>query len=48
MPHMPRTYEVYVNGSPKFEGAWTECKNFAARVLKYDPDAEVQITEIDG
>lgn len=40
-------YEVYINGSAKFAGTLEECENFAALVQSEDPDAEVQITEVE-
>lgn len=36
------TYEVYVNGSAKFEGTLAECEKFAARYA--EKGDEVQIT----
>jgi hypothetical protein len=41
------TYEVYVNGSAKFEGSREECEKFAAARLRDEPSAEIQITEVE-
>ncbi len=40
-------FEVYINGSAKFEGTLQRCRTFAAMILRANPDAEIQIVEIE-
>ena len=40
-------FEVYINGSAKFEGTLARCKAFAAMILRANPDAEISIERIE-
>ncbi len=40
-------FEVYINGSAKFEGTLARCEAFAKMILRANPDAEIQIVEIE-
>jgi hypothetical protein len=44
---MSEIFEVYVNGSVKFEGVREDCEFFAEYRRGLDPEAEIQITEAD-
>jgi hypothetical protein len=44
---MSEIFEVYVNGSVKFEGSRRDCELFAECRRRLSPEAEIQITEAD-
>jgi hypothetical protein len=44
---MTTLYEVWVNGSAKFEGTREQCEAWAAKRQTDEPDAEIQIDRVE-